>query len=181
MAMKKVAIFCSSSYTVDPVYNEAAARLVDCLADAGYAMVSGCTVKGTMGVIGREAEKKGMYHIGYIPRFMKGLEFPTGGELHWTDTMSERKEKMREDTVAVIALPGGIGTLDELVETHNLGRLNIYKGRLFALNTRGFYDPYKNLLDHYLKAEMMDRASRNLICFPETPEELVEMLLKEQV
>ncbi|MCQ2143019.1 MAG: TIGR00730 family Rossman fold protein [Bacteroidales bacterium] len=177
--MKKVAIFCSSSYTIDPVYNEAAARLVDCLAEAGFAMVSGCTVKGTMGVISREAESRGMYHIGYIPRFMKGLEYPSASELHWTDTMSERKEKMREGTVAVVALPGGIGTLDELVETHCLRKLGKYSGKLFALNTNGFYNPYKALLDHYLSTEMMDGSSRALMSFPETPEELVEMLVKE--
>lgn len=177
--MKKVAIFCSSSFTIDPVYNDAAARLVDCLADAGFAMVSGCTVKGTMGVISREAEARGMYHIGFVPRFMKGLEYGTASEVHWTDTMSERKEKMREDTVAVIALPGGIGTLDELVETHCLRKLGRYQGRLFALNTNGFYNPYKDLLDHYLETGMMDGDARALMCFPETPEELVTMLENE--
>ena len=94
----------------------------------------------------------------------------------WTDSMSTRKECMREDTVAAIALPGGIGTLDELIETHVLCKLGKYQGRVFALNLDGFYNPLKALLDHYVNTGMMDPQDRELLKFPDTVEELISYL-----
>lgn len=175
MTGKKVLIFCSASYTIDPAYNEQARVLVRKLCAKGYGIVSGGTVKGTMGVISDEVYTCGGKHYGVIPRFMKDLVYPNLTEVIWTDTMSERKEAMREGTCAAIALPGGIGTLDELAETLTLAKLNKYTGKVIALNLGGFYEPLKALLDHYVKTEMLDKDSRSLISFPET----VEGLMKE--
>ncbi len=87
--------------------------------------------------------------------------------------MAERKERMREGTCAAIALPGGIGTLDELIGTLTLAKLGKYGGKVFALNLYGFYNPLKDLLDHYVRTEMLDIRSRELIEFPDTVAELV--------
>ena len=169
---KKVAVFCSASYGIQPKYNAAAREAVRALHALGWTLVSGGAIKGTMGVIAEESYRCGGRHFGVIPRFMEGLEFPHLTGLVWTDTMSERKEAMREGTQAVIALPGGVGTLDELIETHVLAKLGRYGGRIFALNLDGFYEPFKQLLDHYVSTGMLDPASRALIAFPETVEEL---------
>jgi len=176
MTDKNVLIFCSASYTIDPAYNEAARSLVRALCAKGYGIVSGGTVKGTMGVVSEEVVSCGGEHRGVIPRFMKDLVYPNLTEVVWTDTMSERKEAMREGTCAAVALPGGIGTLDELAETLTLAKLNKYTGKVMALNMNGFYEPLKALLDHYVKTEMLDEASRKLITFPETVEDLVKEL-----
>ena len=81
---------------------------------------------------------------------MKQFVYPDLSELVWTDTMAERKTILREDTCAVVALPGGTGTLDELIETVALVHLKQYFGKITVLNHDGFYEPLKALLDHYV-------------------------------
>ena len=117
---KQVVIYCASSGTIDPKYNEAARQLVQGLHERGYDIVSGGGARGTMGAITGESVRLGGRHVAVLPAFMEGLEHPEVSEVVWTKTMAERKERMREDTVAAIALPGGIGTLEELMETHTL-------------------------------------------------------------
>ena len=90
--------------------------------------------------------------------------------------MAARKEKMREGTCAAVALPGGIGTLDELIETLTLAKLDIYKGQVIALNIDGFFNPLIALLDHYVETGMLDSRSRSLISFPQSVAELNDLL-----
>jgi predicted Rossmann-fold nucleotide-binding protein len=90
--------------------------------------------------------------------------------------MSERKDVMREGTSLAIALPGGIGTLDEIAETYCLAKLGRYPGRVVVFNMNGFYDPFRQQLDRYVERGMMDGASRALMHFPETVEELEKLL-----
>ena len=171
---KTVVIFCASSSTIDPKYNQAARQLVSGLHALGYDVVSGGGARGTMGAITGESVNVGGRHVAVLPRFMKGLENPHVSEVVWTDTMSERKERMRKGTCAAIALPGGIGTLDELMETHVLRKLHQYDGAFFALNLDGFYEPLKALMNHYAQTRMTDPADVDLIRFPDTVEQLLE-------
>lgn len=175
---KKVVIYCSASNTIDPSYNDAAREFVRAAVKAGYGIVSGGTVKGTMGVISDETAACGGNHVGILPRFMEGLEHGGLTEMQFTDTMSERKEKMREGTCAAVALPGGIGTMDELMETYTLRKLGRYEGEVYALNLGGFYDSLEALLDHFVETEMLDVESRKLIRFPKTVDELTKMMFR---
>ena len=113
----KIAVFCSASNEIDPEYNKVARDFVRAASLRGYAIVSGGTVKGTMGQIDTELSECGGYHIGIVPRFMKDIAAPGLSEIHWTDTMAERQAMMRKGALAAVALPGGIGTLDEVIET----------------------------------------------------------------
>ena len=176
MTERKAGIFCSASYTIDPIYNEAARETVHALHRLGWTVISGGTVKGTMGVIADASAACGGRHIGVLPRFMEPLVHPALSGTVWTETMSARKEKMREDADIVIALPGGIGTLDELIETLVLRKLGRWQGRIFALNVNGFYDPLAALLDHYVATGMLEPHDRALIAFPRTVEELTTLL-----
>ena len=173
---RKIVIFCSASNDIDPKFNQAARSLVRAACSLGYAIVSGGTVKGTMKVVADEVVACGGTHIGILPRFMTEYHYPALTRTIWTETMAERKEKMREGTNAAIALPGGIGTLDELIDTLTLAKLGIYRGRVIALNVDGFYDPLVSLLDHYVTTGMLDPESRSLIVFPSSVEELAELL-----
>ncbi len=148
---KKAVIFCSSSNKIDPAYSEAARSVVRGLAAAGYVIVSGGTTKGLMGVVSEEAERAGAKHIGVIPRFFAEFHYPGKMETEWTDTMSERKVKLREGTAAAIILPGGLGTMDEFFETHVLAKLGQYDGRIMILNIKGFYDPLMAMLKDFVK------------------------------
>lgn len=173
---KKIVVFCSASNNIDNKYNIVAEDFVRRAVSFGYTIVSGGTVKGTMGVVSRTIRECGGRHIGVIPRFMNEFVFHDVTEVIWTDTMSERKERMREGTCAAVALPGGIGTLDEIVETLSLAKLHRYCGKIFALNSDGFYDKFRELLDFYVETNMLDKNSRNLIKFPSSVDELVAML-----
>ena len=172
--MKQVAIYCSASNKIDPKYNAAARELVRALHALGYGVVSGGGKRGTMGAITDESVRVLGRHVAVLPRFMDGLENPDVSRVIWTDNMSTRKECMREDTVAAIALPGGIGTLDELIETHVLSKLGKYQGQVFALNLDGFYNPLKELLHHFVVTDMTSQPDVELLHFPNTVEELLE-------
>lgn len=171
--MKKIAIFCSASKVCPPEYNQNAAKAIEGLCNKGYGIVSGGTVLGTMGVVSETVIKCGGYHKGVLPRFMQDVAHPGLSEVVWTDTMSERKEEMRRDTVAAIALPGGIGTLDELIETHVLKKLQQYHGRVIVLNIDGFFNPFLELLDHYIATGMLTTQDSRLVESYDTVEELL--------
>ena len=168
--------FCSACSGIAPEYNEAARELVRAAAARGYEIVSGGTVKGTMAVVCEEASKCGASVRGVLPHFMSSLNHPALTELEWTDTMSERKEKMREGVDIAIALPGGIGTMDELFETLVLSKLGRFNGRVAALNINGFYDPLDKLLEHFVKEGMMEQSDRDRLLLPSTVEEMIALL-----
>ena len=173
---KRIAIFCAASQKMDPKYYQAAREAVRALHALGYTLVSGGGDIGAMGAITDESLKVGGRHIAVLPTFMKGLENPGIKEVVWTQTMAERKARMREGACAVVALPGGIGTIDELIETHTLRKLHQWEGKLFALNVDGFFDPYIALLDHFVATGAMEPRDRALILFPRTVAELVRNL-----
>ncbi len=176
MSDKKAVFFCSASKDIKSEYNQAARQIVRAACLSGYDIVSGGTVKGMMWDISDEASHYGVEVIGAIPRFMKGLEHPALTKCIWTDRMSERKDAMREGTCLAVALPGGIGTLDELAETYCLAKMGIYPGRVVAFNMDGFYEPFRTQLDLYVERGFLDEKSRALISFPGTVEELKELL-----
>ncbi|MGM9747739.1 MAG: TIGR00730 family Rossman fold protein [Candidatus Cryptobacteroides sp.] len=173
---KKIAVFCSASETIDQEFNKVAREFVRAASLRGYTIVSGGTVKGTMREIADEVAAVGGHHEGIVPRFMEPLVHQSLSSIVWTDTMSERKELMREGTCAVVALPGGIGTLDEYIETLTLRKLERYKGKVIAFNYKGFYNPLVSLLDYYVETGMLDLKSRELALFPETVDELLALL-----
>lgn len=162
---KRIAVFCSASNEIDPEFNSEARELARLMARDGHVVVSGGTIKGTMGVIADELARCGGTHVGIIPRFMEALVAPGLSEVVWTDTMAGRKTLMREGADAVVALPGGIGTLDEFIETMTLRKLERYDGELYVLNVKGFYEPFRQLLDYYVSTGMLDAASRALVHF----------------
>lgn len=174
----KIAVFCSASYTIDPKYNKVAREFVRAASLRGYGIVSGGTIKGTMGEISEELRDCGGWHLGVIPRFMKQYVYPELSEVIWTDTMAERKTLLREGTAAVVALPGGIGTLDEVIETYALLHLKQYEGRIFLLNHEGFYEPLRALLQHYVDVNMLSPETFARIEILETPEAILEALEK---
>lgn len=174
--MKKIAVFCSASFNIDPEYNDVARDFVRAASSRGYGIVTGGTIKGTMGVISNEMRDNGGYHLGVIPRFMEQYVYPELSEVIWTDTMAERKTFLREGTCAVVALPGGVGTLDELIETLALIHLKQYFGKIMVLNHKGFYEPLRALLDHYVAEGMLTEETMAKLHFASTSDELLAML-----
>lgn len=172
----KIAVFCSASFEIDPMYNKVAREFVRAASLRGYGIVSGGTVKGTMGEISNELHSCGGYHLGVIPRFMEQYVYPDLTEVIWTDTMAQRKTLLRDGTCAVVALPGGIGTLDEVIETFALLHLKQYSGKIFVLNHNAFYEPLRQLLRHYADTGMMTEETMSMMVFAKTPEEILDAL-----
>ena len=173
---KKIAVFCSASSKIDPKYNKVAREFVRAASLRGYGIVTGGTIKGTMGEISDELHICGGYHLGVIPRFMEQYVYPDLSEVIWTDTMAERKTLLREGACAVVALPGGIGTLDEVIETFALVHLKQYFGKIFLLDYEGFYEPLRLLLRHYVDTGMMTEETMSKITFAQTPDEILDAL-----
>ena len=177
MGMKdRIAVFCSASNDIDSKYNKVAREFVRAASLRGYGIVSGGTVKGTMGEISDEIVACGGYHLGVVPCFFKQYAYPALSELIWTDTLAERKALLRKDTCAVVALPGGIGTLDEIIETFTLQCLGQYDGKVCLLNYDGFYEPLLALLKQYVELKMLSAEALNKLVVASTPEELLSKL-----
>ncbi|MBQ8500646.1 MAG: TIGR00730 family Rossman fold protein [Bacteroidales bacterium] len=176
--MRKIAVFCSARQDIDPQYHKVAREFVRAASLRGYGIVSGGTIKGTMGEISDELRDCGGYHLGVIPRFMKQYVYPELSEVIWTDTMAERKTLLRKDTCAVVALPGGIGTLDELIETFALVHLEQHQGKMYVLDHNGFYEPLRQLLQHYVNTGMMSKETFLKMKFARTVEEILDDLQK---
>ena len=174
----KIAVYCSASFEIDPKFNKVAREFVRAASLRGYGIVTGGTVKGTMGEVSDELHACGGYHLGVIPRFMEQYVYPDLSEVIWTDTMSERKTLLRKDTCAVVALPGGVGTLDEVIEVLALVHLKQYFGKIFLLNHDGFYEPLRRLLQHYVDMKMMSEATMAKVVFADTPQEIIDSLEK---
>ena len=172
----RLAVFCSASYTIDPKFNKVAREFVRAASLRGYGIVTGGTIKGTMGEVSDELRDCGGYHLGVIPRFMEQYVYPDLSEVIWTDTMAERKALLRKDTCAVVALPGGVGTLDEVIEVLALVHLKQYFGKIFLLNHDGFYEPLRQLLQHYVDTKMMSEATMAKVCFADTAEDILDRL-----
>lgn len=169
--------YCSASETIDPYYNQVARECVIESVKAGYSIVSGGTTKGTMDVVCKAAHEAGAKeNICVIPRFMEGLSNPMCTSVIWTDTMSERKEIMREGASLIVALPGGIGTLDEFAESFTLLKLRRIDAKLVVMNINGFYDPLIALLEHYVRTEMLPEENLKELYFPTSVEEFKKIL-----
>ena len=172
----KIAVFCSASNNIDPEFNKVARDFVRAASLRGYAIVSGGTVKGTMGQIDSELSGCGGYHIGIIPEFMKDIVAPGLSETHWTDTMAARQAMMRKGTLAAVALPGGIGTLDEIFHVMASATIGYHSKQVIFYNINGFWDDILHFFDRLEKARFAHHPLRQYYKVANTFEELTELL-----
>src|SRR5689334_22782845 len=157
-AIRTVCVYCASSERSPSVYLEAATRLGRHLAEQGYDIVYGGSSLGSMGRMAGAALDAGGRVTGIIPQFMDELEW---GNRRLTDLrivgdIHERKRAMLELSDAVVALPGGCGTLEELFEAITWKRLGLYFGPVVLVNVNGFYDLCLALLDRCLEDCFLD-------------------------
>ncbi|MCE2943925.1 MAG: TIGR00730 family Rossman fold protein [Xanthomonadaceae bacterium] len=154
----RLCVYAASSAKVDPVYLEAARTLGATLARAGCTTVYGGGGQGLMGALADGALAEGGEVIGIIPTFMVDLEWGHVGvtTLELVEDMRERKHRLLTGSDAVIALPGGCGTLEELFEAITLKRLGLYAKPLVLLNTRGFYDGLQAFMDKVIAERFMN-------------------------
>lgn len=164
---KAICVFCSSSESVAPAYFDVAAELGVTLAQRNYALVYGGTNVGLMGTVARAAHAGGGCVIGIVPQTIhaRGIAFETADELIITRDLRERKGVMEERADAFIALPGGFGTLEEVVEVITLKQLQTHAKPIILLNTNGFYDPLIALFEHFYEQRFAKPDQRQLYYF----------------
>jgi len=172
---KTIAIYCASSTKVRPSFFEAAKRLGEIFAERQITMVFGA---GNMGLMGEAADAivdGGGKMIGVIPQFMieQDWHHKQCSELIVTEGMSDRKQTIERISDAFVALPGGIGTMDELFECMVNKQLGLHAKPIIILNTDGYYDTLVALLDEMIEEQMMRPVKGSMYQVVDTPEEVM--------
>ncbi|HZO21239.1 MAG TPA: TIGR00730 family Rossman fold protein [Steroidobacteraceae bacterium] len=177
---RAVCVYCASSRASHPQYREAAFRLGEVLAGRGLEIVYGGGARGSMGALADGALSRGGRVIGVLPRFMADLEWGHRGlsELELVEDMRARKHLMLTRSHAAVALPGGSGTLEELLEAITLKRLGLYLNPIVLVNTRDFFDPLVHLLSRAIEERFMDERHAQMWEVVAQPEEVPEALAR---
>jgi uncharacterized protein (TIGR00730 family) len=176
LRVKRICVFSGSSPGARPEYGEAAADLGRVLARSGLTVVYGGAKVGLMGVLADAALGAGGEVIGIIPRALmdKELAHEKLTELRVVASMHERKGQMAELSDGFIALPGGMGTLEELTEVLTWAQLGLHRKPCGLLNIAGYYDGFTTFLDHAVAERFIARAHRDMLLVAHTPAELVQ-------
>ncbi|HUN89238.1 MAG TPA: TIGR00730 family Rossman fold protein [Terriglobales bacterium] len=159
-------VFSSSSDAIDPAFFEIANELGRTIAERGDTLVYGGTNVGLMGAAARAVTENGGKVIGVIPRYMveRGIDF-SDCEMHLTRDLRERKAKMETLGDAFVVLPGGFGTLEELLEILTLKQLRQHQKAIVILNANGFFDPLRELFEHVFRQRFAKETTRALYHF----------------
>lgn len=170
MALETVGVYCASSDRVGQAYLAAATDLGRTLAEAGLTILYGGGAVGLMGALADAALAAGGRVVGVRPRFMSELESPHPGatDMVWTQTMHQRKQWLCDRADAFVALPGAIGTLDELIETITWRRLGLHSKPICILNVDGFFDPLLQQFERLVEQDLV--ARRFLALFSCSPD-----------
>ena len=171
---RAVCVYCASSRISHPEYRAAAQRLGEVLAREGIGIIYGGGAVGSMGALADGALAHGGRVIGILPRFMAELEWGHKGltDLQLVEDMRTRKHMMLTLSKAAIALPGGSGTLEELLEAITLKRLGLYLNPILMVNTRDFFTPLLEMLARAVEERFMDPRHLMMWQVVATPEEV---------
>ena len=176
--MRRVCVFCGSSPGALPDYAAAARRFGAMLAERGVGLVYGGGSVGLMGVLADAVLAAGGEVVGVIPRALQAREVGHAAlpDLRIVETMHERKALMAELADGFVALPGGLGTLEELFEVWTWAQLGIHAKPVALLNVAGFYDPLLALLDHMAREGFVRPQQRAMVLVADEPAALLDRL-----
>jgi uncharacterized protein (TIGR00730 family) len=179
---KSICVFCGSGTGTNPIYQNAARQLGRLMAKYNITLVYGGGSIGLMGILADEIMGQNGKVTGVIPKFLYDLEVGHDGvsELIIVDSMHQRKEKMAELANAFLALPGGIGTLEEMSEILTWIQLKLIDKPIGLLNINGFYDHFLSQLDIMVKESFLSKTSRNILYSTHSPEKILEMLMEKE-
>jgi uncharacterized protein (TIGR00730 family) len=173
-----ICVFAASSDAIDPAFFAAARELGTALARRGDTLVFGGCKVGLMGAVATAMHASGGRVVGIIPRFIrdKGLAYGSADELVVTDTMRERKARMEARADAFVALPGGFGTLEEMLEIITLKQLQQHTKAVLFLDVEGFYSPLHALYEHMFYERFAKASYRGLYEFVPTVRDALRYL-----
>lgn len=181
--INSVCVYSASSTKIAPVYFETAEELGRLLAEHRIHLINGAGSIGLMRSVADAVLKNGGEVTGVIPHFMVEQNWHHTGltELIEVESMHERKQKMADLSDGVIALPGGCGTLEELLEIITWKQLGLYLNPIVILNVNGFFDPLLEMLEKAIEENFMRREHGDIWKVAQTPEEAVKLLYETPV
>ena len=174
----RICVYCSSSAKIDKSYFKATERLAKEFIKNNVEVVFGGGATGLMGKLADTIIENNGKIKGIMPRFMNEVEWAHKKveDFELTDTMYERKAKFLQDIDGLVALPGGSGTLEELLEAITLKRLGQFTKPIVILNTNGYYGPLKQMLEKCVNEKFMHKKHLEIWSFVEEPEEVLEKI-----
>ncbi|WP_119792182.1 LOG family protein [Flavobacterium anhuiense] len=176
--MKRITVFCASSFGTEKIYEEQAIALGRTLAEQNIELVYGGANVGLMGAVADGALHAGGKVIGVLPNFLRSKEIAHLGltELILVESMHERKTKMNDLCDGVIALPGGFGTLEELFEMLTWAQLGLHKKPIAILNVNGFYDALITLLQTMTEKGLLKEVNREMLLVSDNIDDLLDQM-----
>jgi uncharacterized protein (TIGR00730 family) len=174
----RICIYCASSAKIDEIYFEATERLAKILVNSKVQVIYGGGGHGLMGKLADTVLAQGGQIKGIMPQFMNEVEWAHKSvtDIEFTKTMHERKSKFLENIDALIALPGGTGTLEELLEAITLKRLGQFTKPIIILNTNGYYDPLIQMLERCVEEKFLRPIHAEMWTFVHQPEEVMSAI-----
>lgn len=171
----RICVYCASSQECDRIYHDAATALGRLLAEAGATVVYGGGAVGLMGSLANGALAAGGDVVGIIPRFMTEVEWQHPGlaSLEVVEDMRERKHRLLTGSDAVVALPGGCGTLEELFEALTLKRLGLYFNPIVLVNTNDFYAPLHQFMLRMIEQRFMNPEHARMWTLVDSPNDVL--------
>jgi uncharacterized protein (TIGR00730 family) len=175
MNIKRITVFCGSSFGNEPVYETKARLLGNALAKNNIELVYGGANVGLMGAVADGVLSQGGKVIGVLPYFLQSKEIAHEGltELILVESMHERKTKMNELCDGVIALPGGFGTLEEFFEMLTWAQLGLHRKPIAILNINGFYDALKTMIQVMVDKGFLKPVNQEMLLVSDDIEELL--------
>lgn len=174
----RICVYCASSAKIDEIYFEATERLAKILVNSSVQVIYGGGGHGLMGKLADTVLAQGGQIKGIMPQFMNEVEWAHKSvtDFEFTKTMHERKAKFLENIDALIALPGGPGTLEELLEAITLKRLGQFTKPIIILNTNGYYDPLIQMLERCVEEKFLRPIHAEMWTFVHQPEEVMSAI-----
>ncbi len=176
--VKSVGIFCGSSSGKDPFFEETTAQIAKLLSEKNIRMVYGGGAVGLMGKLTDATIQAKGYIIGVIPERLVDMELahPGANEMIVVDSMHTRKVKIAELSDAFIALPGGMGTIEEITEMFTLTQLGYFNKPCILYNVNGYYDKFIEFMEHMVANKFMKQAHKDMMLIATTPQAIIEIL-----
>lgn len=176
--LDQLAVYCGSAAGTDPLFAEATKQTAAAMVREKIQLVYGGGRLGLMGLIADSVLELGGFVYGVIPQALVDVEVahPSVTELHVVETMHERKAKMTELADAFLALPGGIGTLDEFFDAWSWNALGFHKKPFCLLNVNHYWDGLIEFIDHAAASGFMSEQRRGQLLVAQTPDEALELL-----
>lgn len=180
--MKRITVFCGSNIGTEKIYQEEAYLLGKTLAENSIGLVYGGSNTGLMGMVANGVIENKGEAIGVLPHFLKEREIAHTklSALILVDSMHERKTKMNEMSDGAIALPGGLGTLEELFEMLTWAQLQLHEKPIGILNVNGFYDNLLLLIQNMADKGFITQANKQILIISNSIEELIKMMKSYQ-